>query len=223
MVNSKLRKRPAAAPKAARRCATISPGAWEASAGVEVREKWVLEVEDRQPWPVPGTPCASNVRVVVVRSTRAAGTTRVASSTRDEVFPSPNVSDAGRVDLRISLPFFGRVYLHVVAWWLLRGRPQRKFATWAAFRQGRMHVDHGDQGMPHNLDYRTLSLKAGSGPGSNPSQGAALRNFSYARRGGLRNIVAKRPAALPRVGRFARRVSKKACGQPKQIFHGQRI
>lgn len=146
-----------------------------------------MEYSDCRPWPVPETRCHSNVRIVRRTFTRSAGE-EIAEEVLDEVLPFEDPSDAGRVDLRLTVPAFGVVYLHVLAWWLVYGRPKRRFDSWAKFRASGYVVDHGDDGMPHVCDWRTLRILPNSGKRSNASQGAKLRS-KYARQGGLKAVV----------------------------------
>ena len=106
-----------------------------------------------------------------------------------EVLPFADRSDGGRFDLRLTVPTYGRVYLHALCYWLLKGRALKTYGgSWDAFRRSGMQVDHGLDGRPHMLDYRSLRLLPGSGPRSNAAQGAKLRS-EYRNQGGLRNIA----------------------------------
>ena len=91
----------------------------------------------------------------------------------------------------MTLPTFGRQYLHVMVYWLLHGKHLKKYGgNWEKFRASGKHVDHGLEGRPHELDYRVLRLLPSSGRLSNPAQGARLR-WQYKAEGGLGKLVAR--------------------------------
>ena len=108
----------------------------------------------------------------------------------EEVLPFADRSDLARLDLRLTFPNFGREYLHVLSYWLLKGRKLRTFGgDFSVFKQSGKQVDHGLEGHPHALDYRTLTILPRSGRLSNAAQGARLR-WQYSAKGGLSKVVA---------------------------------
>lgn len=157
---------------------------------VEQRVEWSLAAVDCDPWPVQGTPCCSNVRLVMTKYTRKQGTQQLAGPPEiREGVPHKNPTGKGRFDLRFTMRPFGRVYLHVLAWWLFYGRYLKKFrGDFAVFKESDDQVDHGPDGMPHILDYRALDLSVRE---DNAGQGARLRWEKYAGQGGLVGVVAK--------------------------------
>ena len=182
--------------------AVISNGTWQTAGRRGVREEkvsWSLEWADCRPWKVPDTLCWSNVRVIRVKSSRQAGEE---VETRQEILPfQDGATVGGRLDLKLTVPFFGRVYLHVLAWWLIHGKPKRRFSSWKAFRDSCFVVDHGDEGMPHICDWRRLCILPASGPRSNASQGARLRWSAYAGSGGLRAVINRGGTRRPHVSK----------------------
>ena len=187
--------------------ACIDRGKYIANRGIQQRVEWFLVFEDREPWLMEsGSVCKSNVRVMTTTYYRRPGASRPHHTLSEELIPYVNPSDNARRDMRLTVPTFGKVYLHVLAWWLFKGKPSWLFeGSWQAFRDSKQHVDHGPQGRPHICDLRILHLRSGSGLGSNPAQGASVRWGVYHPRGGLAALVTppriqKRPA-----GRFAKR------------------
>ena len=133
--------------------------------------------------------------MVVTTYTKQLGPRSLVEQYREEVVPRQgNRTGAGREDLRLSVPQFGLVYLHVLAWWLFQGKPCGVFASWQDFRTSGRKVDHGDQGHPHELDLEKLQLQSAR---ESAGQGAALRWWQYHPQGGLREVVLRRPAASP--------------------------
>lgn len=157
---------------------------------VEQRVEWSLAAVDCDPWRVQGTPCKSNVRLVQTKHSRKPGCQRSDGSPEvREGLPHKNRTGRGRFDLRLTIQPFGRIYLHVLAWWLFYGRHLKRFrGNFALFKNCDEQVDHGSDGMPHILDYRKLSL---SDREDNAGQGAGLRWGTYAGQGGLADVVAK--------------------------------
>ena len=147
-----------------------------------------MEYCDCDPWQVPETRCYSNVRIIRTVYVRAEG---AVTARREEIIPHEHRSDVSRIELRLTVPGYGSVYLHILTWWLLFGKPKKRFNSWQAFRQSGRVVDHGDDGMPHVCDYRTLKLMPNSGKRSNSSQGAQIRWGRYASHGGLKAVVDK--------------------------------
>ena len=208
-----LQRRPASAPEAVRQVAIIDGGTYELKKDMEEKVELSLCFEDRDPWPVyADRPYKSNVRILAQTFVRMPGATRPCRTLPpEELLPWVNPSDKSRRELRFNAPGgFGKVYLHVLAWWLFKGKPSNMFnRDWDTFRASGQHVDHGWQGSPHIVDLRKLTLKPGSGKGSNPSQGASIRWGHYHPRGGLHGVmyppkVKRRPA-----GKFAKSVVKK--------------
>ena len=208
-----LQRRPASAPRAARKRAIINSGSYRLKKGVEEKVEWALEFEDRDPWPLyPDGPFMSNVRIVTTVSLRLPGATRpYRTLPREELLPFVDPSDNSRKDLRFTAPgHFGKVYLHILAWWLFKGKPSNMFnRDWHRFRASGQHVDHGWQGKPHIIDLRKLTLSNGQGKGSNPAQGASIRWRQYAPHGGLGAVmfppkVRRRPA-----GRIRKALAKR--------------
>ena len=157
---------------------------------IEHREEWSLAAFDEEPWTVANTRCSSNVRVVCTTFARKKGATKLMATPRiEEVLPFADRSDHARLDLRLTFPNFGREYLHIMAYWLLKGRKLRTYGgDYSAFKKSGKQVDHGLEGHPHVLDYRTLTIQPRSGRLSNAAQGARLR-WKYQARGGLSKII----------------------------------
>ena len=184
--------------------AVINNGAWHSAGRRSTREErvcWSLEWADCKLWKVPDTLCFSNVRVIRTTLSRRAGEDAAdIAETRHEILPfQDRDSVGGRLDLRLTVPVFGRVYLHVLAWWLIHGTPRRRFASWKAFRDASFVVDHGDEGMPHICDWRRLCILPDRGARSNASQGARLRWSAYGGSGGLRAVIERGGTRRPDV------------------------
>ena len=95
----------------------------------ERRLEWALVCFDEDPWPLDGTPCSSNVRVVRTEFTRKKGALRPSGNPVSvEVIPSADHNDLDRMDLRMTLPTFDRQYLHVIVYWLLHGKHLKTYA-----------------------------------------------------------------------------------------------
>ena len=167
---------------------------------LRIRERWTLKYSQSEPWRVGQLQCHSNVRVVRTTFTYSFRQGPGDAATKcEEVLPYKNSSDKGRLDLRIRVPIFGLVYLHVLAWWLLKGYRSKRFGgRWGKFRASTYQVDHGDDGLPHVVDWRFWVLRLGSGPKSNPSHGAASRWNNYRGHGGLQGVVSKQLLKKPR-------------------------
>ena len=146
---------------------------------------WLL---DRDPWLVTnGGPCLSNARVML-RTTIVTGRHRRRSYL--EILPSTHVDANGRKELQMKFKTYGRVYLHRIVWWLLRGIKHKDFeGQWAKFQADSRHVDHGAKGHPHILDWRRLRLQSAV---ASARQGPPIA-AQYRSRGGLVGIMRKRP------------------------------
>lgn len=156
----------------------------------ERREEWSLVAFDQDPWPVEDTPCSSNLRVVCATYTRPRGSNRAAGEpVLEEILPWGDRSDDARYDLRLTFPGYGRQYLYILGYWLLKGRYLKTYAgDWSAFKESGKQVDHGVVGRPDLLDYRQLRLLPATGRLSNAAQGARLR-WEYGSHGGLAKLV----------------------------------
>ena len=171
---------------------------WQAPSkkGEQKQQLWIY-LYDCQPWEMPHTPCRSNCRVVMRTYSKS---TEVCE---EEVLVGAKYENGGSrriLRLQLSQPY-GRLGLHVLVYWIFRASRSGRFKDYQAFRDCGKQVDHGAGGHPHILDWRTLQLLPGSGPGSNPSQGASLRYCTYGPQGGLSAVVArsvqKKPASAP--------------------------
>ena len=171
--------------------------------GVERKSELWLHLYSCAPWPMPGGPCSSNCRVVMRTYWRAS------PMVEEEVIVGFIQQDRCRRVMRLQLPQpYGRLGLHILAYWFFFASRSGSFKDFGSFRSSCKQVDHGPGGHPHILDWRTLQLLPASGPGSNASQGASLRYHTYGLRGGLTAVVAKRPAGrhLDAAGKRARAV-----------------
>ena len=185
------------------RRAVISGGVWNPyprkRSQIERREEWSLVAFDEDPWPVQGTPCSSNVRVVCTTYIRSRGAQAIDETVLEEILPWGDRSGGARYDLRVTFPDYGRQYLYTLNFWLLKGRYLKYyFGDWDAFKQSGKQVDHGEVGRPDMLDYRQLRILPATGRLSNAAQGARLR-WEYGSHGGLGKLVKptlkKKPSA----------------------------
>ena len=158
-------------------------------------EKLELLLFNCLPWTLHDGPCRSNARVVV-------RTSLARKTSYKEAVPEVHPDSDGRLDLRLCVAGYGRVYLHRLVYWFINGRCHRDFrgddgkADWSIFERDPRRVDHGSKGRALILDYRKLGLQSAS---ASARQGHVLAAV-YKKRGGLRHIqnttprVRKRPA-----------------------------
>ena len=161
----------------------LDKGTWKG----DTRKNLLLLFFDCPPWTLHNGPCRSNVRVVV--ALQEARTTRF-----EEVVLDDHPDSDNRLEPRLRVSGYGRVYLHRLAWWFKAGRRHRDFGgSWEAFQKDGRKVDHGSEGKPFCLNWHTLGLQTAL---ESARQGPALA-AKYAKRSGL--------GALQRKARYVRK------------------
>ena len=185
--------------------------------GAERKHQLWLYLYDCEPWPMPGGPCSSNCRVVMKTYYRHAPVDV------EEIIVGVSADRSRRI-LRLQLPEpYGRLGLHVLAYWIFWASRTGRFKDFASFQASGEQVDHGPGGHPHVLDWRVLQLLPSSGPGSNASQGASLRYNTYAPQGGLAAIVATSLRKKPAAARATlKKVLKKPAGKFLRSMRGKK-